>query len=90
MFDMMTPISQAKKGDIILLKKLTEAQGYIIDHTVPLYFIELEKEKQYVKASLDPAFEKEIKLSLRAIKQITSPLGVFVYKADPRDIVYGQ
>jgi len=90
MFDMMTPISTAEEGDIITLKRMIKAEGYIISGSVPLYFKNLDNVHQYVNAYVRPDFNEAIKISLRVIKSIVSPTGVIKYQADSRDIVYGQ
>lgn len=89
MYDMITPMSAALPGDIITLKTVTKAQGYIIARTTPLFFVKLDREEQNIEAALDSALQITIKLAFRAIQAITSHTGEVKYQADPRDIVYG-
>ena len=90
MYDLITPISQALQGDTVFLKTLTKSDGYIVDARTKLYFQKFNSETETVVVSPDPLGVKAFNVSLRAIKQITNPLGAFIFKADPRDIVYGQ
>ena len=90
MFDLLTPIKQAQQNDILTLKNITKLEGYIIDGRTPLYFQRLNDDYQTVMVSCDPAGIKLINIPLRAIKQIITPSGFFVFRADPRDVVYGR
>lgn len=89
MFDMMKAMENAKTGDKIVLKKLTEITGCIISADSTLYFIELNQEKQYVQATLDQAGVNKVNLPLRSIWQIITQDGTLIYQADWRDMVYG-
>lgn len=85
---MISYIKNAKVGDEVYLKKLTQGNGYIISSRVPLYFVLLDEEKENVQVSLDVDVKKIIIISLRSIKKILRN-NVIIYEADPRDIVYG-
>ena len=90
MFDMMSHIRNAKLGDSIVLRKITEVTGCIVGANVTLYFVELNEHKQYVKVSLDQAGVNKVRLPLRSIQEIIAKDGTVIYRADPRDMVYGQ
>ena len=90
MSNIIEAIKVAQEGNIITLKMMTQAQGYIIDGRVKLYFVRLDEDREYVVAALDFRFENKIKLSLRAIKQIINSDGTVIFTADPRDGVYGR
>ena len=90
MFDMISSIRNSKKGDIITLKGLTRSEGYIVDSITRLFFQFYDSDSQVVLASLDEEGTKAFNISIRTIKQINKPTGEFIYRADPRDIVYGH
>lgn len=88
MFDVMSLIKQAQKGDLVYLKKVTQGEGYIISSRTALYFISLDEDKENVNVSLDPLYVKQITISLRSINKIMRS-NLVVYQSDRRDIVYG-
>jgi hypothetical protein len=90
MFDMITLIKQAKPNDIVTLKSVTKADSYIIDHMTRLYFQKINDDEETVRVSILQDDFKPINIPLRSIKQIITPEGLFIFKADPRDIVYGS
>ena len=90
MFDMISSIKQATKGDYINLKRLTRAEGYIVSPSVVVYFQSYDDSKQLVTVSLDTEGLKAFSITLRSIRQIIKPSGEVVYKSDSRDIVYGN
>ena len=90
MFDMLQYIQNAEPGDSVVLKKMTEGRGHIIDRNVSLYFVKLNDKHEYVEVSLDQANTHVVRISLRSIQEIIRQDGTIIYKSDPRDMVYGQ
>ena len=90
MFDMISQISKAESGDHVTTKYITRSDGNIIAPSCLLYFIKLNADTQDVSVALDPELIEEVRISLRSIQQIFKPNGSLVYRADPRDMVYGK
>lgn len=90
MFDMLTSMKQAKPNDLVMLKHITKSDGYIIDPRTQLYFQKINDDNETIRVSIQPDDYKPINISLRSVRQIMTPAGLFIYKADPRDIVYGN
>lgn len=90
MYDMITPMKLALPGDVVRIKRLVRANGYIVSASVTLYFVKLNIDDETVTVSMVQDAMGQINLSLRAIDSITRNDGTVVYQSDPRDMVYGQ
>jgi len=89
MYDLMSQIGKATKGDTIILKMLIQQKGYIVGAITPLYFVQLDRANQHVDAALDVALTNVVQLPLRAIQTIRNSSHEVIYEADIRDNVYG-